>query len=173
MRLVLKYSLQAVFALAGIVLWLSLDGDLLQALVWTIKFPVQPGHPIGEVRPLKVGLCLSFSCLVLACSIVFGWMRRRGIALLLMVSLFLSPALILLERHLLLSGIVVRWPFLFELAFVLAKLGLASGSAYAALETRRQEGRLIGMVRAVGLGTAGLMFWISLFDLVYPGIKWR
>lgn len=169
----MQYGLQAAITAAGILLWLTLDGDLLQALVWTIKFPVQPGYPIGEVRPLKVGLCLSFSCLLFACSIVLGWTRGRGVTFVLITSLLISPAFILLERNLLLMGVSVRWPFLFELTFVLAKLGLASGSAYAVLEARRKEGRLMDIMIAVGLGAAGLMFWISLFDLTYPGISWR
>jgi hypothetical protein len=169
---VVQCGLQATISIVSILLWLTLSGDLRAALVWSIKFPTLPGYPIGDVRLVKLGLCLSFS-LLLAWYFSRGLIRRRGAALLLTVSLLVLPASILLEREFLLSGIPVGYPFLFELAFVFVPLGLSSGCAYPALKVPGQEWRLTTVMRAVSLGAAALILWIGLFDLTYPGIKWR
>jgi hypothetical protein len=170
---VAQFGLQATISIVSILLWLTLSGDLRQALVLTIKFPSAAGHPIGDVRLVKLGLCLSFSCLLLASYFLRGMIGRRGAALLLTVSLLVLPASILLEREFLLAGIPVRDPFLFELAFAFLPLGLSSGCAYPVLKVPGQEWRLTTVMRAVSLGAAALMLWIGFFDLTYPGIKWR
>ncbi|QHO77129.1 hypothetical protein ACH79_35315 [Bradyrhizobium sp. CCBAU 051011] len=173
MNRVVQFCLQATISIVSILLWLTLSGDLRAALISTIKFPVSAGHPIGDVRLVKLGLCLLFSCLLLASYFLRGLIYRRGAALLLTVSLLVLPAAILFERELLLSTISVRYPSLLELAFIFLPLGLSSGCAYPVLKVPGQEWRLTTVMRAVSLGAAALMLWIGLFDLTYPGIKWR
>ncbi|WP_065752888.1 hypothetical protein [Bradyrhizobium paxllaeri] len=157
-------------------LWLSLDADWQNALLWAVKAP-SPGYWISStVRWEKVALCLAWSF-----SVFLFYVYRYGMAARAIIALLVSVLLIQVVDAVLklnIDSIPYLWGvvkhFLFAIVWVVvAPVLISAVLAYVIWTKRAFVQTQVRIASAMTLGACAMMVWVGLFDAVYPGIGWR
>lgn len=157
----------------SLVLWLALNADFSNALLWAAKLE---GHPIGgTVRMSKVAICLGWS--LLAVGLICHRYQIRVTAVLTLLAAALVAGIG--------SSIADIWFFDLPVAELIVrsvplvllytfKLPLTAIVLAYVLVTRRASIHAYERLFLAGtLGPCAIIAWTALFDVVHPGIGWR
>jgi hypothetical protein len=157
------------------VLWLSLAGDLENALWWAVKAPSPRYWITGAVRMDKVALCLAWSLFAFLLYVYRYGMAVRAIIALLAIVLIVQVVNAVLKINL----FVIPYLYLVMQYFLGLLMGLftpvliSAVFAYSVCTKRVFVQTHVRIASAITLGACAMMVWIGLFDAVYPGIGWR
>ena len=156
-------------------LWLSLDADWQNALVWAVKTPSPPYWINSTVRWEKVALCLAWSFSVFLFYVSRYGMTARAIGALLVVVLPMQVVDAVLKLNIddmpFLWGVMKH--FLFAVMWFVAPMLISAVLAYVIWTKRAFVQTHVRIASAITLGACAMMAWVGLFDAVYPGIGWR
>jgi hypothetical protein len=174
----IEYGLLWTMCAGSLVLWFALDADFGSALWWAVKTPGPLGSGLSSVRLDKVVVCLSWSVMVLGgVAWRYDLVKARvllflGISLLILfiasiVQIALNLAVFVFPPSALMSlGILA-------LLLLVAKVVVATRAGYVLLARDALAQKHVAIAVALTLAACGLMIWIDLFDVLYPGISWR
>ncbi|MDE5441746.1 hypothetical protein GWG65_09850 [Bradyrhizobium sp. CSA207] len=157
----------------SLVLWLALNADFSNALLWAAKLE---GHPIsGTVGVSKVAICLSWSLLA------FGLICHRYQIRMITVLALLAATLVagigssvvdikffdLPVAKLIVQSVPLTLLYTFKLPLIAIAL------AYFIVTRRASAHGYERLSLAATLGLCAIMAWTGLFDVIYPSIAWR
>ncbi|WP_161855102.1 hypothetical protein [Bradyrhizobium sp. CCBAU 051011] len=159
----------------SLVLWLLLNSDWQNALMWAVKAPSPRYWIDGTVRWDKVALCLAWSFSVFLLHVCrYGMAARAIIALLASVLLVqgVDAVLKINMADIPYVYLVVKYVLL-AIIWLVAPLLIAAVLAYVTWTKRAFLQTHVRIPSAITLGACAMMVWVGLFDVIYPGIGWR
>jgi hypothetical protein len=158
---------------ASLVLWLALNADFSNALLWAAKLE---GHPIsGTVGVSKVVICLAWSSLAFWLICHRYQIRMTAVLALLAVTLVAGIGSSVVDikffdlpfAKLIVQSVPLTLLYTFKLPLIAIAL------AYSIMTRRASAHAYERLSLASSLGLCAIMVWTGLFDVIYPGIAWR